>query len=345
MSYKGGELYLIGEVDLRTGEDLPYVKIGIVRDSDSRSTDQRIKEHQTGNPRLLKTHWVVRTPIVERIETTLHGQYAPQRISGEWFHLDASQMADVHNTTTALASEAKKQEGILARAEELKDVMSRDVAVSASAKAISLHQRLGRLKVNLSACEKAAKDLKNFFDSLHRDGEDVSDFHTVVERSVTPDFDEDGFRAKHPRLWQKYLQTKERPNQRFVLADFNSFKKDASIVTPGVTAVTDAISDAVTGTKPRNAELVEIHGLYLGLLSVQSPLDWESAMIEAEIKTLCEDASGIEGVCSWSRTMSQVTSFDKTSFKNDHPDKWEQFTTAKPAGTSTLLRRDRNYRA
>lgn len=343
-SYKGGELYLIGEVDLRTGQDLPFIKIGIVRDNDSRSTEQRIKEHQTGNPRLLKTHWVVRTPIVERIETALHGWFAPKRVSGEWFHLEPSELSEVHRTTETLASEAKKSEEQLALAESFKDVISKEAALTASQEAISLHRRLGSLKANLSACDKAIKELKAFFDSLHRGGKDVSGFHIVVERSAAPDFDEVGFQEKHPRLWQKYLQTKQRPNQRFVLTDLNSFKKEPSIITPDIVAITTAIGHAITVDSPDNSDLSNVHGLFLELLAVQAPLDWESELIEAEIKTLCGDASGIEGVCTWTRTMSEVTAFDKTSFKNDHPEKWEQFTTAKPGGTSTALRRDRNFR-
>ena len=38
MSFKSGELYFMGEKDLKTGKDSPFVKIGLVRESESRDS-------------------------------------------------------------------------------------------------------------------------------------------------------------------------------------------------------------------------------------------------------------------------------------------------------------------
>ena len=93
MAHMGGELYIIGEIDPVTGKDAPFVKIGIVRDSDTRNTAQRLSEHQTGNPRRLTVHGVVKSSMVERLETAMHDTLAPRRISGEWFKLDGTGIA------------------------------------------------------------------------------------------------------------------------------------------------------------------------------------------------------------------------------------------------------------
>jgi hypothetical protein len=56
MATAAGEIYFIGEKDLRSKEVTPYFKVGIVRENAEnadRDSTQRLLEHQTGNPREL----------------------------------------------------------------------------------------------------------------------------------------------------------------------------------------------------------------------------------------------------------------------------------------------------
>ena len=66
-----GELYFIGEEDIKTGEKSSYYKIGIVRESEGRTSVNRLSEHQTGNPRRLLIAHALETPAVEAVETAL----------------------------------------------------------------------------------------------------------------------------------------------------------------------------------------------------------------------------------------------------------------------------------
>lgn len=344
MSFKAGELYLIGEVDLRTSEDLPFYKIGIVRDKDNRSTEDRLREHQTGNPRLLKAHWVIRTPVVEQIETTLHGRFAPWRISGEWFHLDETQKSVVHKTTKDLATQAEKKEDFLKTAEELKNKVPGDTMLKPSKEAINLHKQLGMTKANLSASKSAINKLKTFFDSLHREGHEVSDYYSLNRRVGTLEFNEDAFKEKHPKLWQKYLVNKSSVDPRFLLTELNAFKRDESLLKPELRDLIEKIDQALNSPKPSKPFMNQMHGHYLEILTIQSPLEWDDELMEAELKAICGNHAGIEGLCTWNRRVRESTSFDKTAFKNEHPDKWDLFTTSRPETTSAALRRDRNYR-
>jgi len=87
MKLTAGEIYFVRERDIKSGEVTPYVKIGIVREGAKgpRTSEERLLEHQTGNPRNLFLHEVINTPAVEEIETRLHRTYAEQAVSGEWF--------------------------------------------------------------------------------------------------------------------------------------------------------------------------------------------------------------------------------------------------------------------
>jgi hypothetical protein len=80
LSTSAGEIYFIGEKDLRTKELTQYFKVGIVRENEEnadRDSTQRLLEHQTGNPRELYIESVVKTDLVELVETLLHKKFAP----------------------------------------------------------------------------------------------------------------------------------------------------------------------------------------------------------------------------------------------------------------------------
>jgi len=87
-----GEIYFIAERD--GSSNTGFIKIGLVRERDGRNSYDRIKEHQTGNPRPLELLNVVKTVLVSTVENTLHREYAGRRVSGEWFKLDQPALAD-----------------------------------------------------------------------------------------------------------------------------------------------------------------------------------------------------------------------------------------------------------
>ena len=66
----------------------PYVKIGLVKgNDDGRSSFERRKEHQTGNPREIIVEAEVKTHAqVSTLESLIHQRLAKYRIHGEWFN-------------------------------------------------------------------------------------------------------------------------------------------------------------------------------------------------------------------------------------------------------------------
>lgn len=91
MSLEPGEIYFVREL---AGSGFgPYVKIGLVAKSDHRSSFERLKEHQTGNPRALRIDesQIVKTDAVSIVEAQLHKIFAPKRVSGEWFNFPSEQ--------------------------------------------------------------------------------------------------------------------------------------------------------------------------------------------------------------------------------------------------------------
>jgi len=83
-----GFIYFMTERDLFGYPCGPYVKIGLVKgNADGRSSFERRKEHQTGNPREIIVEAEVKTYAqVSTLESLVHQRLAKYRIHGEWFN-------------------------------------------------------------------------------------------------------------------------------------------------------------------------------------------------------------------------------------------------------------------
>ena len=81
-----GQIYFLDEIDPR-GQQSNYIKIGKISPNDKgRSSLDRLKEHQTGNPRQLNERYVLETLAdVSKLESILHNSFSTRRIRDEWF--------------------------------------------------------------------------------------------------------------------------------------------------------------------------------------------------------------------------------------------------------------------
>ncbi|MBT04152.1 MAG: hypothetical protein CMA92_00040 [Euryarchaeota archaeon] len=74
----------------------------------------------------------------------------------------------------------------------------------------------------------------------------------------------------------------------------------------------------VDGSIPRTKMLEDKHKEYIQLVMEKEEVEVEIILRELEIKKLCGDNDGIEGICTWKRKESFA--FDATAFKNQHPE-------------------------
>ena len=64
-----GQLYINRDRDYFSGELGDYVKIGIVKEHETRGSEERRGEHQTGNPREVVIIREFKSRMVEHLET------------------------------------------------------------------------------------------------------------------------------------------------------------------------------------------------------------------------------------------------------------------------------------
>ena len=188
-----GDIYLIRDLDLRTGAGTDYLKIGLTKPNE---TDKRIASHQTGNPRLITKEWSGVVPNKSAIETHLHHYFSSDRIRGEWFWIDNAKMnAEVIPKITSLVAEYTAHEANLVTHATLKATNDNGISRAATT---SEELLVGQLQTAMNDLVKAKKQheiheikLKTM---LGTDG-GIDGVGTLIEVAGRSKFKEDDFLA------------------------------------------------------------------------------------------------------------------------------------------------------
>ncbi len=340
---QAGELYFLGELDHRTQQPTPFVKIGIVREHDRRDTAKRLKEHQTGNPRQIFDVAVIATPFVEQVETTLHGLYAPRGVGGEWFELGGAELAASIDRAGRVADDMRSAEASVVAADRLVKLESSGDPVVPDSTMLDQHRRLLELKAIEKAIKAASGVVRSALGTAHRRGLAVERFVSVQLKQSPDAFDKVAFEQQHADLYAQYLRATERLLQRFTLAADKGLDVSLGRLAPAVAALSGDIEGAAKLAEERLEAAADLHALYLQLLVEEASANLEIEVVTAMLKTACGEAPGINGVCSWKRELKTETKLDETALKADQPELYSRFLVTKPPSTATVVTRNRGY--
>ena len=152
-----GSLYFLRDIDYLSGKKGAYVKIGIVRKD--KSTEARIKEHQTGNPRgIFDEYTLADVPFVEALETHLHYHFNEKWIAGEWFHMDENFVKEVVvKEAKRLRKEQLKFEDQIYAAEALSTQVSNGKKRKATAAELKLKAKYSKTKLEADIADAYLK--------------------------------------------------------------------------------------------------------------------------------------------------------------------------------------------
>jgi len=332
-----GEVYLVEEIDPRTGEATDYCKIGIVRERDGRDSSNRASEHQTGNPRKLVVAQTVKTEIVEAVETTLHQLHSPQRISGEWFFMTKPERERAMDVARALAAEAAPGAGAMKKALELNDTPSAGETIDATAEARSAFDRAMALAARLGRIDSVINRAQEILHTDIKEEGGETRFGKVQERKGREVFDEEAFKKAHTDLHDRFTTQKTKVTGSFRWAK-SSVEDDSADISLLDQRAVDAEANSDAGL--RNTEM---HAVYLDCLSLRALDAWHFDIIKAEVQVLCGTAPGITGVCTWNRIAKTKSSLDKVGLRKEHPDIYVEFVSQAEGTTATVIARDKGF--
>ena len=342
MKTAAGELYFIGELDPRTRKPTPFTKIGLVRET--RASTSRLSDHQTGNPRELFIHDVLTTPLVERVETLMHGLRATSRVGGEWFVLDENELADAIAEAKGHVRRAKKVVASVEAANELARQTSSTKQLPESPGSRKLVKRRLEIQTQEKAAARIEKTVKEAYRALHDRSVDLGGYFAVQRKSASQFFDEAALREEHPKIWRKFLVTQESVRGRFVWATDRKPILDVAQVNPALEEAERHITAAATKAKGPGKALDELHRLWLESLVLSADVAWQSEIVNVQARELCGRSTGIDGLCTWKRTSVTEEKFDRAAFRAERPELHDAFMSTRSSTEANVVARDRGYR-
>lgn len=321
---KIGEIYFIRERDRQDGEKTSYVKIGVVSDSE-RGSSQRLKEHQTGNPRDLELRHVVPTPNPFKVETFLHRRYSDKRTRSEWFSLSDQELSDAIQVASELAAQAHKVLPILDEAKRLGKVLSTGEKRTPTPDAISWHKQLLTAKEALKVCKALNDRYRTVLSELEpSELRQVEEEELAIRETYLDEFfDHEAFTKEHKEKWDEFVTKREELAGRFTLSTLDIDIRD---IDQPLSQFEFAFLETCERIKSGELTFVELFSFFQQLERFEGSYKWDEEIADAHLRVLCGDAPGIEDLCSWKRTMKVTEEVDIDGLKARYPSEVEDFT-------------------
>ena len=324
---KIGEVYFIRERDRIDGGTSSYVKIGVVQDV-SRDSQQRIRDHQTGNPRNLELHHVTQTPGPYRVERFLHQKFGPNRVRSEWFRLTDAELEGAVQTTKRMAEEAFVHIPIMRAADELKTVVSSPEKIPPTDESSRWIKSLSLANEAVKLCGEMSKAYKEVAGQLSPEDRAQAEFEELVvtQHYTTTDFSKEGFDGKYPELLKKYNEVSVE-----VSGPFRPKYLDVDLAESDTELVNFCSSFQMSCKKVRSGELYfgELFDLYQVLEQFRGSYSWDADVADAHLRVICGSSAGIDGQATWNRTAKEHSSLDLERLESEQPEKYNEFLTVK----------------
>lgn len=322
MNLKSGELYFINEVDVLTGASSDFYKIGLVKDSRQGDAGSRLDEHQTGNPRKLVIVECVDAIAISDLEKTIHNRFATRRILGEWFVLDAEELATSIGIAKELSGEQARHRRQLEAAVELSKIESDESTREPQEEDLEWFWSATTAKA-LGTRAKALKSrTESFFKSAIEDGFVIDNFAKWTQ-ATRKTFDKDKFAESYPELFEQFQKEETRLSPKFLLKS----QKDAETpVLPDSFLVLEQQFEQFLSDDSSDADaLHQLHQLHLQLLRFTAQAKWDQEIAEANLKALCGESYGIGELLTWRRKQTTSSKLDETALKAQHPEIYDEF--------------------
>ena len=337
MAYKNGEIYFVRETVWGSEEFSSFVKIGLV--ALDRSSEDRLKEHQTGNPRKLKNQEVVKTDAVHRVEALLHKFFAPHRVSGEWFDFkDEKLVLEAIAKTKSLSKEMKEFVPLFEKAEALADKPSEGDEIASNSKIKEIATRYALASTKLKLCSAIQSEIKNKFAVAIAAGADVKGAATETTVTPTPKFSVTALKKDHKDVYEKYADQISSWSGPFkVTIDGAARDELDQEFLDQLTSIEEMIAAV---NKPEDA--YKLNEPNLLVTNLKALAEWDFDLAEAELKNECGLAPGITGICSWVRKVTTRASFNQGKFAQEMPELWVEYTLPRESYTKLSVSRKKN---
>ena len=317
---KAGWIYAIRDEDYLDQSISRYVKLGLTE----RTVAQRIREHQTGNPR--REFEAINSKYIELMnygEKYLHHVFAPDRIAGEWFDMDdAGLVTDVEPLLNQLQTEMVQYGPLVRRWHELNDVqdntLTRDPAGDEPQWANEFKDAYGRLTQ-----AKAVMDThKNNLSRMLGNEQSIDRVMHIEASTNNPRFNKTDFTALVTAAQLAQCDsTKTRWSRSLSMLDKGD---DLATLNPTVKAAFDASENGLTAPSATNMagselaltqDIMDEHMALLTAMREVKEAEWDCIKAQVKLIDALDDYREIRGIIHWKREQITETKFDNDRAK------------------------------
>jgi hypothetical protein len=323
MDIEPGELYFVRELDPHTKKFTNFVKIGLVREREGRTSLDRLTEHQTGNPRqlVLPTGNYFKTHAINRVESMMHKIFATQRISGEWFEFaNEKEIESAKQRGLELSKEVAGLLKVFTAAKELETKADDGTPLKANAKATELRLNIAIATSKKKLLQELSDELGSKLRVAVERGDDVKGVATTQDKTYEGAFDLEAFAAENPKLYKKYLLVKHALKQSFLL---KPLKLDESSLGSDFLGLIKDLKKQIDSATAKTPEKLNMPKLVL--TTEIAILDWDIEVWKAQLKKLCGSHQEITGICTWKRAEVTTEVFDKSTFKKEQAELYAKY--------------------
>ena len=298
-----GFIYFMTERDLFGYPCGPYVKIGLVKgNDDGRSSFERRKEHQTGNPREIVIEEEVETHAqVSQLESLVHQRLAKYRIHGEWFNYGKEGIHPYVELTKKINKDLEDQISNNLLISQYSSIEDNGEELQPSSEAKDIHFELLKAKQELIKIKNKKEllnlKLRTFDKKFYRDIDGICFYEKIKPQEK---FDKINFQKDHPEIFKKL--SVEIINSSFIIKkDLKNKKSEEFKKLEKLIEEQKFYKEESFDSINRNKDLIKLHSRWLDAHVELQPFELKKKLLENKLKVLVGERQGIKDICTWKR--------------------------------------------
>lgn len=316
LNLKQGHVYFLGMKDPTEEQKFTHYKIGIT----DGTVQDRINQLQTGNPFEIVEYDSFHSQAAQLIERQLHKQWAQERVRLEWFKLSKDQL----ETIIQEAREYEQQIGEKAvRVRDFDQHPSNGHLLAPSDSIVELHASAQALLAEQVQNKLRLDHLENQLRSITGITAGIEGVTQVSSTRPGARFQAKEFRETYGDIYQRYL-TVDRLVCGFQFEGkprVTSYPELHEAVKESKEAVPELTSEFSEEAIARTSDAASLHDRYLKETEEAARIKSELVLLQLELRDLCGENEGIEGVCHYRREITQ--DLDRDALQRAHPEEYE----------------------
>tara|TARA_B100000767_G_scaffold70346_1_gene66959 strand:+ start:149 stop:1216 length:1068 start_codon:yes stop_codon:yes gene_type:complete len=316
-----GLVYCIREQDYLDNSIGRYVKLGLT----SRTVAQRIREHQTANPRREMSEYDINVEMMSYAEKYLHHYFAEDRIGGEWFDMDnARVLGEIAPILVTLQTEMAARKSDFVQWGQLKNQVSNGTVRSPSTAETTLHQSYMTAHANWTQATAQHNIHKANLKAMIGTNDGIEDVLTLTEVNASDAFAETTFQGLLTAAQLTSCnETKTTITGQMVLTGGGSLGTLNPALQTQLTNAKNTITTTpnltnLSGTPLSLTQAIkDEHMLYLATKRQVKETEWECLKVKSQLVVALDLDDSITGVITWRRTSETSTKFSKKLAKEN----------------------------